>query len=65
MTIGNAFRKSGAPAQKYIDPLDIVPKNRAEKKAAEAKEWAKIDARLQEMARRQRAGKKSTDKGGA
>lgn len=65
VTLGNALRKRGAPAQKYIDPLEIVPKTRAEKKAAEAKEWARIDAQLRRMAKKQRAAKQSTNKGGA
>lgn len=65
VTVGNALRSKGSPARNYIDPLDIFPKTEEEKKAAEAREWERIDAQLRAMVRRQKNDKKSTDKGGA
>lgn len=61
-TLGNAFRRKGAPAKPYIEPLDIFPKTPEERKAAERREWERIDRQMREMMKKQR---KKTRKGGA
>ena len=47
VVIGNAFKTKSAPAQKYMKPLDILPK----KKTAATDEEAEKQAELQELCR--------------
>ena len=57
--LANAFKKSGARIQNYLEkPLDIFPLTEQEKKKREQEEYAKMQAALESMARRQRAQKK-------
>ena len=60
VVLANAFAKSGAKKQKYIDkPIDIFPLTEREKKRREAEENAKMQTAMEAMAREQRRKKKS------
>ena len=56
--LANAFAKRGARAQKYIEkPIDIFPLTEAQKKKKEQEEYAKMQAAMESMARRQKREK--------
>ena len=56
--LANAFTKSGAKKQTYIEkPLDIYPLSAAEKKRREQEEYKKMDAALQAIRNKQQRDK--------
>lgn len=56
--LANAFAKSGAKKQTYIEkPLDIYPISAAEKKRREQEEFKKMDAALQAIRNKQQRDK--------
>ncbi len=58
IALSNAFSKSGARKQNYIDkPLDIFPLTEEQKKLREQQENAKMQQAMEEMVRRQRREK--------
>lgn len=60
--LANAFSKRGAKSQTYLEhPIDIFPLTEQEKKRREQKEYAKMQAALESMARKQRSEKKKGD----
>ena len=60
VVLANAFAKSGAKKQKYMDkPVDIFPLTEREKKLREAEENAKMQSAMEAMVREQRRKKKS------
>ena len=57
--LSNLFGKSGAKKQKYFErPIDIFQLTEKEKKAREKAEYAKMQAAMEEMVRRQQRKKK-------
>lgn len=57
--LSNAFAKSGAKRQKYLErPIDIFPLTEAEKKRREAEENEKMRQAMEAMAAKQRQRKK-------
>lgn len=60
--LANTFAKHGAKAHIYLEqPIDIFPLTEREKKRREQKEYAKMQAALETMARKQRSDKKKGD----
>lgn len=60
VTLANAFRPKGAKRQNYFEkPIRIFPMTEAEKRRVEREEFAKMDAAMRSMVRKQ---KKSRDK---
>lgn len=56
--LSNAFAKSGAKRQKYLErPIDIFPLTEQEKKIREAEENAKMQRAMEAMAAKQRQRK--------
>ena len=55
VALQNAFSKRGAKKEKYLErPIDIFPLTEAEKKLREEEERKKMQAAMEEMARKQR-----------
>ena len=58
--LSNAFSKSGARKQNYIErPIDIYPPSEEEKKRREREEYKKMEDAMKAMIARQRQEKKS------
>ena len=56
--LGNAFRKKGSPAEKYIEkPFPIFPPTKEEIERENAREKAKIEAVYRSILRKQQAEK--------
>lgn len=62
VVLSNAFRSKGAKRQKYMEkPMDIFPLTAAEKQRREREEYAKMEAAMKAMVRKQRAEKSKDD----
>ena len=60
--LSNAFKKRGGKTIQYLEqPIDIFPLSKKEKKRREQQEYAKMQAALEAMARKQRAEKQKGD----
>lgn len=58
VALQNAFSKRGAKKEKYLErPIDIFPLTEAEKARREEEERKKMQAAMEEMARKQRIKK--------
>jgi len=62
VTLANAFRSKGVKRQNYFErPIDIFPLTKAEKQRREREEYAKMEAAMKAMIRKQRADKAKDD----
>lgn len=65
VTLANAFRSKGAKRQNYFEkPIDIFPLTEAEKQRREREEYAKMEAAMKAMVRKQKAKKTKGDDNG-
>lgn len=62
VTLANAFRPKGSKRQNYMEhPIDIFPLTEAEKQRREREEYAKMEAAMKAMVRKQKAKKTKGD----
>lgn len=62
--LANAFARKGAKKQTYIErPVDIFPPTEQEKKRREAEEYAKMQAAMEAMIRKQKQQQRKKTKG--
>lgn len=62
--LANVFARKGAKKQTYIErPVDIFPPTEQEKKRREAEEYAKMQAAMEAMIRKQKQQQRKKTKG--
>lgn len=58
VTLANAFRSKGGKRQQYFEkPIDIFPMTEAKKRELERQEYAKMEAAMRAMVRKQKRDK--------